>query len=50
MFMLQKNDQSKRVRIRETMAVAHALIKMNGEYAYITKRIDREITEIQICI
>ena len=25
--------------------VPHALIKMNGEYAYITKRIDREITE-----
>ena len=24
--------------------VSHALIKMNGEYAYITKRIDREIT------
>ena len=26
----------------------HALIKMNGEYAYITKRIDREITEKEI--
>lgn len=28
--------------------VPHALIKMNGEYAYITKRIDREITEKEI--
>ena len=28
--------------------VSHALIKMNGEYAYITKRIDREITEKEI--
>ena len=28
--------------------VPHALIKMNGEYAYITKRIDREITEKEV--
>ena len=28
--------------------VPHALIKMNGEYAYITKRIDREITEREV--
>ena len=36
------------MRLAEIMGiqtVPHALIKMNGEYAYITKRIDREITE-----
>lgn len=35
------------MRMAELMGiqtVSHALIKMNGEYAYITKRIDREIT------
>lgn len=36
------------MRLAEIMGirtVPHALIKMNDEYAYITKRIDREITE-----
>lgn len=36
------------MRLAEIMGiqtVPHALIKMNNEYAYITKRIDREITE-----
>lgn len=36
------------MRLAEIMGiqtVPHALIKMNGEYAYITKRIDRETTE-----
>ena len=36
------------MRLAEIMGiqtVPHALIKMNGEYAYITKRIDRKITE-----
>ena len=36
------------MRLAEIMGiqtVPHALIKMNGEYAYIIKRIDREITE-----
>lgn len=36
------------MRLAEKMGiqtVPHALIKMNGEYAYITRRIDREITE-----
>ena len=36
------------MRLAEIMwiqTVPHALIKMNGEYAYITKRIDRETTE-----
>ena len=35
------------MRLAEIMGiqtVPHALIKMNGEYAYITKRIDRDIT------
>ena len=39
------------MRLAEIMGiqtVPHALIKMNGEYAYITKRIDREITEKEI--
>ena len=39
------------MRMAELMGiqtVSHALIKMNGEYAYITKRIDREITEKEI--
>ena len=39
------------MRLAETMGiqtVPHALIKMDGEYAYITKRIDREITEKEI--
>ena len=38
------------MRLAEIMGiqtVPHALIKMNDEYAYITKRIDREITENQ---
>ena len=41
------------MRLAEIMGiqtVPHALIKMNGEYAYITKRIDREITEKEIKI
>ena len=36
------------MRLAEIMGiqtVPHALIKMNDEYAYITKRIDREISE-----
>ena len=36
------------MRLAEIMGiqtVPHALISMNGEYAYITKRIDREITK-----
>ena len=36
------------MRLAEIMGiqtVPHALIKMNDEYAYITKRIDRDITE-----
>lgn len=39
------------MRLAEIMGiqtVPHALIKMNSEYAYITKRIDREITEKEI--
>ena len=35
------------MRLAEKMGiqtVPHALIKMNDEYAYITRRIDREIT------
>lgn len=39
------------MRLAETMGiqtVPHALIKMNSEYAYITRRIDREITEKEI--
>lgn len=39
------------MRLAEIMGiqtVPHALIKMNDEYAYITKRIDREITEKEI--
>ena len=39
------------MRMAETLGiqtVPHALIKMNGEYAYITKRIDREITEKEV--
>lgn len=39
------------MRLAEIMGiqtVPHALMKMNGEYAYITKRIDREITEKEI--
>ena len=39
------------MRLAETMGiqtVPHALIKMNDEYAYITKRIDREIAEEKI--
>ena len=39
------------MRMAETLGiqtVPHALIKMNGEYAYITKRIDREITEREV--
>lgn len=39
------------MRLAEIMGiqtVPHALIKMNDEYAYITKRIDREISEKRI--
>lgn len=39
------------MRLAELMGiqtVPHALIKMNDEYAYITKRIDRDITEKEI--
>lgn len=39
------------MRIVETMGiqtVPHALIKMNQEYAYITKRIDREINKNEV--
>lgn len=39
------------MRLAEIMGiqtVPHTLIKMNGEYAYITKRIDREITGKEI--
>lgn len=39
------------MRLAELMGiqtVPHALIKMNDEYAYITKRIDREITEKEL--
>ena len=47
-FMNMPEFEDLAMRLAEIMGiktVPHALLKMNGEYAYITKRIDREITE-----
>lgn len=50
-FLPEYEDLAMRLaEIAGIQTVPHALLKMNGKYAYITKRIDREIKDDEVCM